>query len=237
MSGPPGSLAVSVPAKTPGGGSTRHRASVTARVTRRAARRTERTAWHRPLSRQVRSGSSDASCPNVSRMMNLAGDVPRGSSEAGCGDMPLGDGAEVKTPTARPRNWERAADVGTESRRLGRCCRANRPMSRSELSDHPSDAESPAHLVILVGEGANDDFQIDVLAQREVGSTWGGEILHQVRTILGSHVVRHQLQILLQRPLRSPGYPPPESQPSARGRLPDSSGPLGLRVLSWERLL
>ena len=129
------------------------------------------------------------------------------------------------------------ATVGAESLRLGRCCRANRPMSSSELPDHASDAESPTHLVILVGECANDDFQIDVLAQREVGPTRRGEILHQVRTILGPYVVRHQLQVLLQRPFRPPGHSPPEPQPSIPGGLPDTSGPLGLRVLSWVRPL
>ncbi len=126
---------------------------------------------------------------------------------------------------------------GTESLRLGRCCRANRPMSRSELPDQASDAESPTHLVIPVGERANDDFQIDRLAQREVGSTGRGEILHRVRTVLGGHVVRHQLQVLLQRPFRPPCHPPPEPQPSVPGGSPDASGPLGLRVLSGERPL
>src|SRR4051795_4331115 len=103
-------------------------------------------------------------------------------------------------------------------------------MSSSELPDQASDAESPTHLVILVGERAHDDFQIDLLAQREVGSTRWGEILHRLRTILGRYMVRHQLQILLQRPLRPPGPPAPEPQPSVLGGSPDASGPLGLRV-------
>src|SRR6185312_7512152 len=65
----------------------------------------------------------------------------------------------------------RAADVGTESLRLGGCCRANRAISSSELRDQARDAESPTPLVIPVGEGANGDFQVALLAQREVGAT------------------------------------------------------------------
>jgi hypothetical protein len=33
---------------------------------------------------------------------------------------------------------------------------------------------------VLVGERADDDFQIDLLAQREIGPTGRGEIIHDV---------------------------------------------------------
>jgi hypothetical protein len=62
---------------------------------------------------------------------------------------------------------------------------ANRPMPCSKLTDHSSDSESETRLLILVGERANDNFQIDLLAQREVGPTGLREILHQLRTVLG----------------------------------------------------
>jgi len=110
-------------------------------------------------------------------------------------------------------------------------------MSDSELTDHSSDSESRARLLILVDERANDDFQIDLLAQREVGPTGRGEILHRVRTVLGGHVVRHELQVLLQRPLRPPSHSSPEPQPTVPGRSPDASDSLGLRVLSREWFL
>jgi len=91
--------------------------------------------------------------------------------------------------------------------------------------------------LILVDKGSNDDFQIDLLAQRKVGPTGRGEILHQLRTIFGRHVVRHNLQVLLQRALRPPGHDPPEPQTSAAGRVSDAFAPFGFRVLSWERFV
>src|SRR4051812_42152646 len=111
------------------------------------------------------------------------------------------------------------------------------PVVTPKLTDHSSDSEAGTRLVILVDERANDDFQIDLLTQREVGPTGRGEILHQLRAVLGSHVVCHELQVLLQRPLRPPGHDPPEPQPSAGARSPDAFVPLGFRVLSWERSL
>jgi hypothetical protein len=114
---------------------------------------------------------------------------------------------------------------------------ANRPMSGSKLTDHPSDPEPPTRLLVLVGEGANDNFQIDFLAQREVGPTGRGEILHQVRTIFGRHVVRHDFQVLLQRALRPPGHDPPEPQTSGGGRPFDGSVAFGFLVASRERFV
>jgi hypothetical protein len=110
-------------------------------------------------------------------------------------------------------------------------------MLGSKLTNHASDSETRTRLVILVDERANDDFQIDLLTQSEVGPTGRGEILHQLRAVFGRHVVCHEFQVLLQRPLRPPGHDPPEPEPSAGGWFPDAFVPLGFRVLSWERLL
>jgi len=109
---------------------------------------------------------------------------------------------------------------------------ANRPTSRSKLTDHSSDPESRTRLLIPVGERANDNLEIDLLAQREVGPTGRDEILHQLRTVFGRHVVRHKLQVLLDRSLRPSGHYPPEPQPSGGGRLFDGFVPLGFLVAS-----
>ena len=152
---------------------------------------------------------------------------------AGCGLK--GNVLDLWAAVRRLPLYEAALDLaGTFHLALNRVSTAwavlptNRPMSGSELTDHSSDSESRTRLLILVGERANDDFQIDLLAQREVGPTGRGEILHQVRTILGRHVVRHKLQVLLQRPLRPPGHAPPEPQPSAARRVPRRLCTLGL---------
>jgi hypothetical protein len=112
---------------------------------------------------------------------------------------------------------------------------ANRPMPCSELTSHASNAETGTRLVSLVDERANDDFKIDLLTQREVGSTRRGEILHQVRAVFGRHVVGHKLQVLLQRPLRPPAHDPSQPQPSAADGFTGAFVPLGFRIRSWER--
>src|SRR5690348_9880887 len=110
-------------------------------------------------------------------------------------------------------------------------------MSCSELTNHASDSEPGTRLVILVDERANDNFQIDLLTQSEVGPTGRDEILHQLRAVFGRHVVRHKLQVLLQGALRSPGHDSPEPEPSAGGRSSDAFVPLGFLGRSWERFL
>ena len=41
--------------------------------------------------------------------------------------------------------------------------------------------------MILIGKVSNHDFQIDLFAKREVRTAGRGEILYQVRTLLGRH--------------------------------------------------
>ena len=65
---------------------------------------------------------------------------------------------------------------------------ANRLWAGSKLTNHSSDSEAGTRLLSLVDERANDYFQIDPLAQRQVGPARRGEILHQVRAILRCHV-------------------------------------------------
>ena len=91
--------------------------------------------------------------------------------------------------------------------------------------------------MILIDKGSNDHFQIDLFAQREVRPAGRGEVLHRVRTPRGRHLVRHDLQVLLQRALRPPGDDPPQPQPPAGGRGPVVPGLRGFRVLSWERFM
>jgi hypothetical protein len=69
----------------------------------------------------------------------------------------------------------------------------------SEFTSHSSDAESPTRLLVLVHNGPNDNFEIDLLAYTELGATGRGEILHRLRAVFGSHAIRHKLQVRLQR--------------------------------------
>ena len=75
---------------------------------------------------------------------------------------------------------------------------ANRLRPRSKLTNHPSDSQAGTRLLCLVDERTNDNFQIDFLTQGQVRPSGRGEILDQMRTILRSHVVRHNLQVLLE---------------------------------------
>jgi hypothetical protein len=58
-----------------------------------------------------------------------------------------------------------------------------------------------------------------------------------VRAVLGRHVVRHKLPILLQATLRSPGHYPPEPQPSAGGGRFETALAFGFLVAPRERFM
>jgi hypothetical protein len=112
-----------------------------------------------------------------------------------------------------------------------------RPVSGSEFAEHASDTEPGTRLLILLDEGANGDFQLDLLTRREVVPARRCQVLHQVRSIPGRDAVGHDLRVGAQRPLRSPNDDPPQPQTSAAGGSADDPVPRGSRPPSRPRPL